>query len=181
MKFELIECTLVFLVPLFIASAINNFSPKVKRANLKIVFYKFFLFCAILFVASQIPLRFIEGSSLGVFVRIIGNVLMALLIFEFFLIPDENTHPDDMVVIHNSVLWMVIFLFLVMCCVDHYPSIADPKYGWKFNPVYDLFKISNKVYTDLTFPKPQSQYLPICNIFSFVNTITDSKQITSIN
>ena len=48
MKIEIIENTLVFLVPLLVACMINGFSKERVRANLKVVYYKFFIFCIIL-------------------------------------------------------------------------------------------------------------------------------------
>ncbi len=168
MKWEIAECTLVFLVPLFLATILNNFPKNKRRANLKIVFYKFFLFCTILFFASQIPITIGDASSLGPVVRILGDLLMALLVLEFFLIPGKDMHPDDMLLIHNAVLWFVVLLFLVMCCFQHYPSIAIPENGWRMHPIYDIFKISKKIYTDLSLPLPTSSTLPICNLFSYV-------------
>ena len=63
MKIEIIENTLVFLVPLLVACMINGFSKERVRANLKVVYYKFFIFCIILFIASQIPIDISDDSG----------------------------------------------------------------------------------------------------------------------
>lgn len=171
MRLEIIECTLVFLAPIFIATLINNFSRKETRANLKVVYYKFFILCATLFIASQIPIAINDGSSLGLVVRILGNVLMALLVFEFFLIPAKDTHPDDIAIIHNFVLWLVAFIFISVCCVQHYPNIAKDA-EWKLHPFKDIIKISKKVYKDCAMPSDSVENLPICNLFSCVKHLT---------
>ena len=74
---------------------------------MKVVYYKFFVLCAILFLASQISIRITKESQVHTAVRIIGQLLMALLVFEFFLVPSKDTHPDDVAIIHTSVLWLV--------------------------------------------------------------------------
>lgn len=168
MKTEIIEGTLVFLVPLFAATMINNFGKKKVRANLKVVFYKFFMFCAILFFASQITIDS-YNSNTNTLVRIIGDILMAALIFEFFLIPSKDTHPDDIIIVHNFVLWLVVFLFIVSCIVQHYPSISVNENGWNLHPVYKILDISKKVFNERALPTARSKNLPICNIFSYIN------------
>lgn len=168
MKTEIIEATMVFLVPLFVATIINNFGRKKVRANLRVVFYKFFMFCAILFVASQIRIDASLSKSTIPIVKIIGGILMSALIFEFFLIPGEDTHPDDVVLVHNFVLWLVVLLFITSCCVQHYPSIAIKDNGWKLHPIYSIFDISKKVFNECALPTNESKQLPVSNLFSFV-------------
>lgn len=169
MKTEIVEGTMVFLVPLFAATMINNFGKKKVRANLKVVFYKFFMLCAILFFASQIQLD-ASNSKMGTVVRIVGDILMAALIFEFFLIPGKDTHPDDVVLVHNFVLWLVVFLFLASCVMQHYPSISVAENGWNLHPVYKILDISKKVFDERALPTAESKSLPICNIFSYVKS-----------
>lgn len=167
MKTEIIEGTMVFLVPLFAATMINNFGKKKVRANLKVVFYKFFMLCTILFFASQIRIE--SNPKTNTIVRIIGDILMAALIFEFFLIPDKEAHPDDVIVFHNFVLWLVVALFLASCVLQHYPSISMSDSGWNLHPVYKILDISKKVYHERSLPTVDSKNLPMCNLFSYIN------------
>tara|TARA_B100001250_G_scaffold250894_2_gene215661 strand:- start:429 stop:947 length:519 start_codon:yes stop_codon:yes gene_type:complete len=171
MKIEIIECTLVFLVPLLIACMINGFSKEKVRANMKVVYYKFFLLCIILFFASQVPIEMNDDSGLGVIIRILGDIFMALLVFEFFIVPSKDTHPDDVAIIHNSVLWLVCFIFLVTCCFKHYPEISDEEKGWNMHPIFGIFDIGKKLYNERAIPTNTSVPLPLCNIFSYVNKI----------
>ena len=175
MKIEIIECTLVFLVPLFIACMLNSYSKKNVRANLKVVFYRFFLFCIILFFASQIPIQIEESSSLIYVIRGIGDILMAMLIFEFFMVPNVDTHPDDIALIHNSVLWLVVFIFLAMCCFNHYPDISIEEKGWRLHPIFDVITMCKKLYNERSLPLENSNLLPACNLFSYATTIAKSK------
>ena len=171
MKVEIIECTLVFLVPLFMACMINSFSKKNVRANLKVVYYKFFLLCMILFIGSQIPINLQDDSGMLLIVRALGDIFMALLIFEFFMVPTKDTHPDDVAIIHTSVLWLVSFLLIVLCCFQHYSEISIIDKEWNMHPIFGVIDICKKLYTERALPINNSQSLPICNIFSYINKI----------
>ena len=110
---ESTEVALVFLIPLFAATIYNNFQKKKVRANMKVVYYKFFVFCAILFLASQISIQIGNNAAIEPVIRVFGEILMALLVFDFFLIPNPDTHPDDIAIIHTSILWFLGFIFLL--------------------------------------------------------------------
>ena len=169
MKIEIIENTLVFLVPLLVACMLNGFSKERVRANLKVVYYKFFIFCIILFIASQIPIDISDDSGMNIGIRILGDIFMAMLVFEFFIIPSKDTHPDDVAIVHNSLLWLVTFILLVTCCFKHYPDISEETNGWNFHPIFGVVDISKKIYNDCTIPRKNSIPLPMCNIFSYVS------------
>ena len=169
MKLEYAEIALVFLVPLFAATIYNNFQRKKVRANMRVVYYKFFVFCAILFLASQISIQIKENDPLQPVIRVFGNIFMALLVWEFFLIPNKDTHPDDIAIIHTSILWLVGFLFVSLCCFNHYPNISNSEKGWRLHPVFEIHTISKKIYSECAMPADNSENLSICNLFSYVN------------
>ena len=173
MKHELAESALVFLVPLFGATIFNNFRRKNVRANMKVVYYKFFIFCSIMFLASQISIQITQSSSIDIAVRIFGEILMMMLVFEFFLVPTKDTHPDDVAIVHTSVLWLVGFLFVALCCFNHFPEIANTNKNWKIHPIFGILSISKKVYQDCSLPSSSSgvKTLPICNLFSYVKHV----------
>jgi len=165
---ESTEVALVFLIPLFAATIYNNFQKKKVRANMKVVYYKFFVFCAILFLASQISIQIGNNAAIEPVIRVFGEILMALLVFDFFLIPNSDTHPDDIAIIHTSILWFLGFIFLFLCSMNHFMNVADENKGWNMHPIFEIHKISKKVYSECAMPSPDSQNLPICNLFSYV-------------
>tara|TARA_Y100000389_G_C17470452_1_gene530015 strand:+ start:6564 stop:7112 length:549 start_codon:yes stop_codon:yes gene_type:complete len=181
MRFELIECAVVILLPIFAALMVNNFGEEKTRANMKVVYYKFFMFCAILFISSQIPIVITESSRIEIAIRIIGNIIMAALIFEFFSLPSEDTHPDDVAVIHTLVLWLVTFIFLAMCCFVHYKDISDQTKGWQMHPIKDIFKITKKIYDDRAMPIKDVEKFPMCNLFTFVKKIPAPKELPKLD
>ena len=100
---------------------------------------------------------------------------MALLIFDFFLVPTVDTHPDDIALIHNSILWLVSFIFLTTCCFKHYPEICIEDKGWRFHPIFGSIDMCKKLYSDRCLPLDNSTSLPICNIFSYIQQNSDIK------
>ena len=97
---------------------------------MKVVYYKFFVFCAILFLASQISIQIGNNAAIEPVIRVFGEILMALLVFDFFLIPNPDTHPDDIAIIHTSILWFLGFIFLLLCSMNHFMNVADENKGW---------------------------------------------------
>ena len=173
--------SIVFLLPILAAIIYNNSQKKKVIANMKVVYYKFFVFCTILFLSSQISIKITEEASMNTGIKVFGNILMALLVFEFFLIPNQETHPDDVAIIHTSVLWLLGFLFVLLCCFNHFPDISKPENGWNMHPIYDIRQISTKVYSDLAMPSNDVENLPICNLFSYVKKTGDSVSAASLD
>jgi len=171
--------SIVFLLPILAAIIYNNSQKKKVKANMKVVYYKFFVFCTILFLSSQISIKITDQQSMSSGITFVGNILMALLVFEFFLIPSQETHPDDIAIIHTSVLWLVGFLFVLVCCFSHFTDIAVPENEWNLHPIYDIRKISTKVYSELAMPSNDVENLPICNLFSYVKKTGDSVSAAS--
>ena len=93
---------------------------------------------------------------------------MAMLVFEFFLIPNADTHPDDIAIVHTSILWFLGFIFLLLCSMSHFMNVADENKGWNMHPIFEIHKISKKVYSECAMPSADSQNLSICNLFSYV-------------
>jgi len=178
---SIVVCSFVFLLPILAAIIYNNSQKKKVKANMKVVYYKFFVFCTILFLSSQISIKLTSKESTYAGIIFIGNILMALLVFEFFLIPNQETHPDDIAIIHTSVLWLVGFLFVLLCCFGHFMDIAVPENEWNLHPIYDIRKISTKVYSELAMPSNDVENLPICNLFSYVKKTGDSVSAESLD
>lgn len=164
------ENVFVFLVPIFIATIVNNSQKKALRPNLKIVFYKFFVLLAILFISSQIKIGIVNQRSL-LAIRIIGNSLMFALILEFFLIPTSNNkNPDEIIVVHTTILWISALIFLFFSSYFHFNNISyiDNKWG-ELNPITDILKIIHKIFNDVTLPSlhdSDTTQLPFCNLFN---------------
>jgi len=189
-----LEYMCVFLLPIFLATIYNNINKKKIRPNMKIVYYKFFMFFAILLIASQINIDFgYMDKSYAAYVgggfRFIGNLLMFLLILEFFLIPNtkDHEHPDDIVVFHTTILWITVVAFLFCGSFMHFENMSkvDNTNEWKNINSFDIIKRVKKVYNDVALPNIQNssnvdagvegeldvtrQYfkdLPICCLFS---------------
>ena len=83
--------TLVFLLPIFFATMYNYVRRDAVRANMKVVYYKFFMFCTILFISSQIAIEVEKSSSVEYVVKILGSIGMFLLILELFTLPGKDT------------------------------------------------------------------------------------------
>lgn len=170
MKLEIIEIVSVLIFPIFLATIFNNFNKSSLRPNLKIVYYKFFILFSILFISSQIWVDINTFPDLYIPIRVLGNLLMAMLVFEFFLVPTkDNKNPDDIVVIHTTILWITSLLFLLICSYTHYSNVSNPDSNWKMNPISDIHNIIKKIYNEACLPKLQNENLrklPICNLFT---------------
>mgnify|MGYP007024907770 CR=1 FL=1 len=162
-----LEFTLVFLVPMFIALAINTFFRKKQHPNLKIVYYKTFTFIVILFLASQIHIQ-CKSSSVKV-IRVIGSILMASLVFELFLMPSELTDSSDIMPIHDCVLWLTLGLLFFNCARSHFKDLTNGTLS--DIPLYRIDKIALKLGNTYTMPQQNCTVLPITNIFSCYSII----------
>ena len=157
-----LEYMCVFLLPIFLATIYNNINKKKIKPNMKIVYYKFFMFFAILFIASQINIDFSSmdksyAAYVGGGFRFIGNLLMFLLILEFFIIPNtkDHKHPDDIVVFHTTILWITVVAFLLCGSLMHFENMSkvDKKTNeWKNINSFDIIKRVQKVFNDVALP-----------------------------
>ncbi len=172
---ENLEFVCVFLLPIFVATIYNNFNKKKIRPNMKVVYYKFFIFLAILFVASQIDINFslipdqkdIHWKIMSF--RVLGDILMFYLIFEYFKIPTNKQNPDDIMTVHTIILWLTLMIFTLTGCLSHFTQIFQDD-EWHLNPITDIIKIIKKVFNDATFPKLNEDdklvSYPFCCLFN---------------
>ena len=177
----IIECTLVFLFPIFLAFLFNSFFRKNKKANMKIVYYKIFTFMLILYIASQVIVHCPVKRTY--IVRIIGDAFLSILIFELFLLPDETSESSDIIMIHQFVFWIVVALLLFNCVFFHFKDIdmrTDTE--WKDIKLYRIDKVFRKISKQFSvYPDFNSVYdgtnikiydqLPICNLFGCIKNI----------
>lgn len=156
--------TLVFLIPIFFAIIFNTFFRQKKNANLKIVYYKIFLFMINLYIASQIHIACTNEKKF--LVEIFGTILMAILVFELFLLPDDATNNNDVLIVHEIVLWFLILFFIFNLSKNHFKDITTQ--DWNNIKLYRLDKVFSKVINmySLTQKNHNFHRLPITNIFS---------------
>lgn len=171
-----IQFTLVFLLPIFFAVLFNTYYRDKKNANMKIVYYKIFLFTVILYLASHIHLSAIPESHLKLLIEIGGSILMALLVFELFLIPDDATDTNDVIIMHESILWFVIIL-LLFTCIGHFNTITKDE-DWLKIKLYRIDQVFTKVINDFSLLKENKDFEPflITNLFSGYTKINSVQQ-----
>ncbi len=171
----LIECTLVFLVPIFLALTFNRFFRKNNKANLKIVYYKIFTFLLIIYLASQV---LISCEQQYVYLlRIFGDFLLGILIFELFILPDDTTESSDIIIAHEMILWVVALLLLFNCFKNfkHIQTDSD----WDDIKLYRLDKVFSKISKSFSVSPNEKnvELLPICNLFSCYKILSPTNQL----
>ena len=163
----IIEYTLVFLVPIFFAFLFNTFFRKDERANMKIVYYKIFTFMLILYIASHVVLYVPEDKP---YFSFLGNVLLAIIIFELFLLPDDTNESTDVIMFHQFVLWVVVFILLFNCYKFHFKKLNGDD-EWFDIKLYRVDKLAYKISKEFSlYPGEDDtiQQLPLSNIFGYI-------------
>lgn len=159
--------TITFLLPIFFAILFNTYYREKKNANLKIVYYKIFTFIVILYLASQIHFNVPSGDKYFVpILEIGGSILMALLVFELFIIPDDATNTNDVIIIHESILWFIIIL-LIFTTIGHFNKITEDN-TWDDIKLYRLDRVFNKIINEFSLLKKRDDFhrFFISNLFS---------------
>jgi hypothetical protein len=139
-----VEVLCFVLLPIIIALIINRAALKKHTGNLRIVSYKLFRFAVILAIASQISFPDMQPTAVLV-IQGIGYIFLALLVFDIFLIYPKKTHPNQVMLISNFILWSVGFVFFINV-IQHYIEVSNNN-EWKeagLNPFKNLSLIWEK-------------------------------------
>ena len=139
-----VEVLCFVLLPILLALILNGVALKKHVGNLRIVSYKLFRFAVILAIASQISFPDMPHSAIIV-LQGIGYIFLALLVFDVFLIYPKKTHPNQVMLISNFILWAVGFVLFINI-IQHYIDVSNNN-EWKeagLNPFKNLSLIWEK-------------------------------------
>jgi hypothetical protein len=126
---------------------------------MKIIYYKFFMLCLIFSISSIVVLPNVNSTTMNRIYLIGGDILMAALVFEFFRLPDEDTHPDALVSAHTIVFSVLIVAFLTFAFIPHCIDISRGGDHWKGY---------KNVWTHLSRKLVNTDSLPVSNVFSSI-------------